>query len=296
MSVNLNPYLLPPVYPQLRHSNCSVISLSSELVTDGLCIWMLCKLPPEITDVIIDYLHDDKQSLLACNQICRQWRPACRYHLFSKIEVIPQNLNRLLEILRFQACVATVVQHVDIGIYNPSLQDLVIASLPIIFRFPNLRSLKLKWIEFLRRPLEDLSALSNLQHIELFKVVFFDLDHFLRFIYSIPCLQSLSIPRGIYFTSHSIYSAKLARYFHPPGHPSFHFSELDLGSNQHFGAGLPQWILSLTPMPPVNKLRLVGMVTTTFSQPLLRLVGPSLETLELISHSNIGEGTSCSEH
>ena len=260
---------------------------------------MPCKLPPEITDVIIDHLHDDKHSLRACNQICRQWRPACQYHLFSRIKIVPKNFGLLLQILHFRATgVATAVQYVDIGTDNPSLRDLVICSLPILFRFPNLRSLRLKCIGSLWPLLDDPSGrnLSNLQHIELFKVGFFDLEHFLEFIYSIPRLQSLSIPQEIYFTFYSVHPASLARYSRPPDHPSFHFSDLDLGSDQDSGSVLSQWILSLVPTPPMNNLRLGGVNARTYNQPLLRRVGPSLETLELTSHSNIGEGTSRSEH
>jgi len=41
--------------------------------------------PPELSDYIVDYLHDDPRSLAACCLTCRDWLPSARYHLFSSI-------------------------------------------------------------------------------------------------------------------------------------------------------------------------------------------------------------------
>ncbi|PCH33762.1 hypothetical protein WOLCODRAFT_112452 [Wolfiporia cocos MD-104 SS10] len=42
-------------------------------------------LPPEISDYILDYLHDDTRSLAACSLTCRDWVPTARYHLFASV-------------------------------------------------------------------------------------------------------------------------------------------------------------------------------------------------------------------
>lgn len=255
---------------------------------------MTLELPSEIIDLIIDHLHDDKRSLRACSQICRQWRPACQYHLFSRIEITPQNIALLLKILKFQtpppppSSVAQAVHHVGIGVNNTGVQELVRGSLPIIFRFPNLRSLSLKWIVSLEPHVEDLSALSNLQHVELDRVHFPDLNRFLRLIYSITQLRSLSIPHAIYFTNrYSIHPETMARYSHPPGQPFFSFRDLALSRIN--GSDMTKWILSLSPMPPVNELHLDGLAVDENNQRLLHLVGPSLQKLELTSEDDIGE-------
>ncbi|PCH36380.1 hypothetical protein WOLCODRAFT_166882 [Wolfiporia cocos MD-104 SS10] len=47
-----------------------------------------CKrLPPEITDFIIDFLHDDTRTLKACSLVCHSWLPATRYHLFDSVRI-----------------------------------------------------------------------------------------------------------------------------------------------------------------------------------------------------------------
>lgn len=52
----------------------------------------LPELSSEITDTIIDFLHNDLASLAQCGLVCWQWYPASRYHLFSFI-VLPQDLD-----------------------------------------------------------------------------------------------------------------------------------------------------------------------------------------------------------
>ncbi|KAJ7877013.1 hypothetical protein B0H13DRAFT_2195037, partial [Mycena leptocephala] len=42
-------------------------------------------LPQELTDKIIDGLHDDMPSLRDCSLVCWAWVPATRFHLFSDI-------------------------------------------------------------------------------------------------------------------------------------------------------------------------------------------------------------------
>ena len=44
-------------------------------------------LPQELTDIVIDYLHDDTSSLQACSVVCRSWLPSSHWHLFYKIRV-----------------------------------------------------------------------------------------------------------------------------------------------------------------------------------------------------------------
>jgi hypothetical protein len=44
-------------------------------------------LPQELTDWIIDYLHDDIETLSVCSLVCSSWLPASRYHKFSSITI-----------------------------------------------------------------------------------------------------------------------------------------------------------------------------------------------------------------
>ncbi|KAL6302240.1 hypothetical protein BKA93DRAFT_403773 [Sparassis latifolia] len=46
------------------------------------------RLPPELQDMIMDYLHDDKPSLLSCSLVCRCWIYSSRHHLLQSIYII----------------------------------------------------------------------------------------------------------------------------------------------------------------------------------------------------------------
>ncbi|OCH85884.1 hypothetical protein OBBRIDRAFT_697877, partial [Obba rivulosa] len=43
------------------------------------------KLPPELTDRIIDFLHDDPHSLTKCSLTCRSWMSVSRYQVYHSL-------------------------------------------------------------------------------------------------------------------------------------------------------------------------------------------------------------------
>lgn len=45
------------------------------------------KLPPEVHDYILDFLHDDIFSLKACSVTCRGWLATSQYHIFYRISL-----------------------------------------------------------------------------------------------------------------------------------------------------------------------------------------------------------------
>ncbi|TFY63900.1 hypothetical protein EVJ58_g2948 [Rhodofomes roseus] len=44
-------------------------------------------MPPELTDRIVDFLHDDHTALKSCGLACRSWLAAVRYHLYYAISL-----------------------------------------------------------------------------------------------------------------------------------------------------------------------------------------------------------------
>ena len=47
------------------------------------------RLPGELTDRIIDYLHDQPDGLFGCSLVCTAWLHTCRFHLWSDFLVHP---------------------------------------------------------------------------------------------------------------------------------------------------------------------------------------------------------------
>ena len=52
---------------------------------------MLCPLPPEILDLIVDHLRDEQTALKACCLVSKSWIPRTRKHLFAYIRFHPTN-------------------------------------------------------------------------------------------------------------------------------------------------------------------------------------------------------------
>ena len=53
----------------------------------------LIDLAPELTDSIVDFLHDDPLSLKTLSVTCHRFLPACRFHLFSELALESEKLR-----------------------------------------------------------------------------------------------------------------------------------------------------------------------------------------------------------
>jgi hypothetical protein len=67
------------------------------------------RLPNEIQDHILDFLHNSKPTLKACALVCRAWVPTSRYHLFSKIQMPEREANAFAELFESPNC---TIRHV----------------------------------------------------------------------------------------------------------------------------------------------------------------------------------------
>ncbi|KAI1787329.1 hypothetical protein LXA43DRAFT_844823, partial [Ganoderma leucocontextum] len=45
------------------------------------------RLPPELTDRVIDFLHDDHLALSSCSLTCSSWLPTSRLHRFRLVRL-----------------------------------------------------------------------------------------------------------------------------------------------------------------------------------------------------------------
>lgn len=60
------------------------------------------RLPPELTDRIIDFLWNDRLALRTCSLVCTAWRSASQFHIFSLLafDAAPHDVERRLRGLR----------------------------------------------------------------------------------------------------------------------------------------------------------------------------------------------------
>jgi hypothetical protein len=59
----------------------------------------MTRLPPELTDYIIDFLHSDRKELAKCALVHRSWIPSSRLHLFEVLYVTRRNVSTFIDLL-----------------------------------------------------------------------------------------------------------------------------------------------------------------------------------------------------
>lgn len=86
-------HLLVGLYPKggrgdfqvsLAHSDRHVFNSSFLSTVKSV---MARRLPPELADRTLDFLHEDILALATCSLVCRAWLPSSSYHLFRELRV-----------------------------------------------------------------------------------------------------------------------------------------------------------------------------------------------------------------
>src|ERR1700722_8604956 len=101
------------------------------------------RLPPELIDYTIDYLHDSPSTLRACACVCRAWVAPSRFHLFYFCEIAPTitstvilDTRKLLEFLQGSPHIALYIREfhlfVGYGSRTDSIWPQLDATLPHI--------------------------------------------------------------------------------------------------------------------------------------------------------------------
>jgi len=81
-------------------------------------------IPQDIVDIVIDFLHDDKQSLMDCRRMCRSWTYSTHTHLFKSIRVerrrseVAFTLVNLRTFLRRTPVIRPFVRKLHVGSLN----------------------------------------------------------------------------------------------------------------------------------------------------------------------------------
>lgn len=105
---------------------------------------MLAPLPHELSDHIIDFLHDDHQALSTCGLVCRAWLSAARYHRFSVTRVYGR-LAPFIELLEFSPGITPFIRTLQLqGFSYPHVRRYEpVELLSVLDRLPALRHLGL---------------------------------------------------------------------------------------------------------------------------------------------------------
>lgn len=132
--------------------------------------------PPELTDRIIDHLHDDNRSLSACSLVHRNWLPSARYHRFDRTIVKVQKLRAFRKFLDGIPAIATVITKLSFETINNSLCTLLPCNdiLSTMSKLPYLRHLRFLGVRISDFEIETFSTVDlkllhglSMQHIWL---------------------------------------------------------------------------------------------------------------------------------
>ncbi|CCM01332.1 uncharacterized protein FIBRA_03381 [Fibroporia radiculosa] len=165
--------------------------------------------PPEITDLTIDLLNGDWQSLYNCALVCRAWFPRSRYNLLRNIR-LTKHSEALMLMHRFrEACIPEDQSPRELSIVEDHAPD----SRPFVHTVPSiflrttssmmLESLSIdgiRWREGVVPPghpfWSSLSQLTSLTSLTLDNCRFVNFRQFQRLVYVLPQLSHLKISRG----------------------------------------------------------------------------------------------------
>ncbi|KAJ6567414.1 hypothetical protein DFH09DRAFT_984067 [Mycena vulgaris] len=115
--------------------------------------------PPELVDVLLDFVHSDSATLSACTLVCRDWLPSARFHLLSQLALDSANAESFFDDLdAIGAYSSPSASHRDtavpkfaaIGLGNVTslrIDGLDLSTVPMTLTFPNLQSLSLEAFE-----------------------------------------------------------------------------------------------------------------------------------------------------
>jgi hypothetical protein len=114
---------------------------------------MATRLPAELSDRIVDYLHDDPKALRTCSSVCRAWLPAARYHRWFHTSVERSRIVTFLSLLVDIPDLSSYISRLDLfhpsALWRRRMGQTLTACDPETLDFllnllPNLRSLELK--------------------------------------------------------------------------------------------------------------------------------------------------------
>jgi len=165
---------------------------------------MLQVVPPEIIDQIIDFAHDDPDTLQACSLTSSAWLSSSQRHFFSSITVINSHvLSKFIQLITHTSRIACYVQDLRINARqssdNPRLQHWIldIISLPIgnLTRLTTLRFEHVQWNFLCMGPrfLAGLEQFTCVNELHIYACTFFDLFDFETLVVAIPSLSKLCV-------------------------------------------------------------------------------------------------------
>jgi hypothetical protein len=177
-----------------------VVALKNERFTENLDRNMICVLPQETVDEIIDHLNDDRRSLGACSLTCRTWVPSSQTHIFHIVYLALTRGERFTRLLDASPHIAKYVKVLDIqeGRARSNVEPKFVEdTIPLIEKLTSLEELRVTMVNFY-----ELNAIAQSAFIQNFSSIrsltlhcskFGTFREFTMFLVAHPYIENLEL-------------------------------------------------------------------------------------------------------
>jgi hypothetical protein len=274
--------------------------------------------PPELQDLVVDHLHDQKHSLATCGLVSKSSLRSSRHHLFGSVSLCDRNWEDFVQLLG--SPLATFTQSInsltisvsDYDTHTPASSsnlNRVILLLRtfhepapcflanVLREFPALRSLRLEdchWTGVTETTTNSLVAMfPNIAELDLHLVTFLSPPHMAVMVSRFSQLRKASI--NPLFLQHEPTTFELSHYHEVPRNLAHLRLQLDLASNNLRFNEVAPWFHSNPPIR-VLELGILDAQSLPSVRNLLRALGPQLLDLDLDLMYHVTAGTINGSH
>jgi hypothetical protein len=236
----------------------------------------------EITECILDFLHDDVKALKNCSLVCKLWLPTTRFHLFRSLTITPGNFFQLSSPRESTLC--NVIM--DLRLERLKLWKLTEDYLERIAKLTALRSLVLVRVDICRL---SPAALEILKVVDLRRLYFAgartdNIDELMQIPCAFSSLESLSLCEISINNGYSTLDIHLPPTLRELAIESNHGWQINYSISPKYNpfksnSDLTRWVLRHEPIPPITSLSLG--ITEPFCGRIAAMLHKSLEHLEL---------------
>ncbi|KAJ7146644.1 hypothetical protein C8R44DRAFT_757924 [Mycena epipterygia] len=89
-------------------------------------------IPVELQDLIIDHVHEQKQTLSTCGLVCKTWLRSSRHHLFGSVTLCDYNWEEFLLLESPLATFATSIESFNHCVFDKISQVGIFTGLPVL--------------------------------------------------------------------------------------------------------------------------------------------------------------------
>lgn len=153
-------------------------------------------LPHELSDRIIDFLHNDYVTLSAVSLVCRSFLPATRFHRFAHLALVGSRIEGFKKLLDISPALGSFVSELvlDSGLSNASWRRLTAKTVSAMLdRLPGINSLGFRYLKLDKETTRVVVNVRQLRTLSLVSCILPSPDSLARMLSTLEHLTHLNI-------------------------------------------------------------------------------------------------------